>query len=96
MTTSWAGAGRLLPEHDALSLRSSFLPDSRKERPVDQNFFCVILVACLAWMVYMMTFRTDDWLRISAQHREHQREVFGALGKGAKAGLGIARFFLRK
>jgi hypothetical protein len=63
---------------------------------VDQNFFYVILVACLAWMVYMMTFRTDDWIRINAQHREHQREVFGALGKGAKAGFGIARFFLRR
>ena len=63
---------------------------------MDQNFFYVILVASLIWMVYMMTFRTDDWLRINAQHRENQREVFDALGKGAKFGFGIARMFMRK
>jgi hypothetical protein len=63
---------------------------------VNEQFFWVILIGCLAWMVYMMTFRTDDWMRINAQHREHQREVFGALGKDAKVGFGIARLFMRK
>lgn len=63
---------------------------------MNEQFFWVILVGCLAWMVYMMTFRTDDWIRINDKHREHQREVFGALGKGAKVGFGIARFFMRR
>jgi hypothetical protein len=63
---------------------------------LNEWIFYAFLIGCAIWMAYMMTFRTDDWIRINAQHREHQREVFGALGKGAKFGFGIARFFLRR
>jgi hypothetical protein len=63
---------------------------------MNEQLFYLILVASLVWMVYMMTFRTEDWLRINSQYRENQREVFGALGKGAKFGFGIARMFMRK
>ena len=37
---------------------------------MNEWIFYAFLIGCAIWMAYMMTFRTDDWIRINAQHRE--------------------------
>jgi hypothetical protein len=64
------------------------------------GFFCLLL---FAWMVYMMTFRTDDWLRMvkNEQERKAQAEKLKQqrdqrIGTAVKGALSLAEKFLKK
>lgn len=43
----------------------------------------------LLWMLYMMTFRTDDWFRLVKEDRERKEKLF----KGA---FHVARWWFKK
>ena len=58
--------------------------------------FIILLVAVLGWMVYMMTCRTDDWIKLCKADEERKKAVAARMGGAAKASLGIARIFLKK
>ncbi len=61
---------------------------------------CLSVLACLvalkAWQVYMMTCRTDDWLKIAeAEHR--RRVILGEkIGDRGKVTLGKIREWMAK
>jgi hypothetical protein len=54
---------------------------------------CVVLVG---WMLYMMTFRTDDWLRLVKDEQERKAKRDERIDKVVKTSVGIARFFMKK
>lgn len=54
---------------------------------------CVVLVG---WMLYMMTFRTDDWLRLVKDEQERKAKRDERIGKVVKTSVGIARLFMKK
>ena len=53
----------------------------------------VVIVVGIAWWFYMMTFRTDDWLRLvkDEQERKAKRDE-----RAAKVVKGLAGWFLKK
>jgi hypothetical protein len=51
--------------------------------------FVILCVVCFGWMFYMMTFRTDDWLRLVKEDRERKAKVL----KGA---FSLARWLFKK
>jgi hypothetical protein len=61
-----------------------------------QTAFQLILLGVGAWMIYMMTFRTDDFLRLWKADQERNEKIFKGLGTAAKGGVWLASRFLKK
>lgn len=61
-----------------------------------QTIFYWFLFGVVAWMLYMMTCRTDDWLRLIKSDQERNDRIAKGLGQAAKGGLWIASRFLKK
>jgi len=36
------------------------------------ELWVVLVVVCIGWWLYMMTFRTDDWLRLVKDEQERK------------------------
>ena len=65
--------------------------------------FGFITLLLFAWMFYMMTFRTDDWLVLvkNEEERKERREKLKQqrdqrIGNAAKGVLSVAKMFLKK
>lgn len=61
-----------------------------------QTFFYLLLFGVGVWMLYMMTCRTDDWLRLMKSDQERNDRIAKGLGQAAKGGLWLANRFLKK
>jgi hypothetical protein len=61
-----------------------------------QSAFQLILLGVGAWMIYMMTCRTDDWLRLVKSDQERNDRIAKGLGRAAKGGIWLASRFLKK
>jgi hypothetical protein len=59
-----------------------------------QTAFQLLLWGVGIWMIYMMTCRTDDWLRLMKSDQERNEQIFRGLGQATKGSLWLAsRFF---
>ncbi len=63
----------------------------------------ILAVAVIGWMFYMMTCRTDDWLRLvkDEEERKVRREKLKQkrderIGNAAKGALSLAKTFMKK
>ncbi len=57
--------------------------------------FGAMCVALIGWMLYMMTFRTDDWLRLVKDEQERKAKRDEQIGKAAR-GAAKGAFILAK
>ncbi len=57
--------------------------------------WCVMGIAVL-WMFYMMTFRTDDWLRLVKDEQERKAKRQERTDKVLKGAFTVARWWLKK
>ena len=48
------------------------------------------------WMFYMMTFRTDDWLRLLKDEQECKAKRQERMGKVVKGTFDVAKWWLNK
>jgi hypothetical protein len=55
----------------------------------------VIGIVCL-WVFYMMTFRTEDWLRLRKEEEERKAKRHERAGNAFKGALFVARWWLKK
>ena len=55
----------------------------------------VIGIVCL-WVFYMMTFRTEDWLRLRKEEEERKAKRHERAGNALKGALFVARWWLKK
>ena len=60
-----------------------------------QSAFQLILLGVGVWMLYMMTCRTDDWLRLVKSDQERNEKIAKGLGQAAKGGLWLFRRFMK-
>lgn len=60
------------------------------------QFFNLVLYASLAWVIYMMTFRTKDWLDIEQANRKRNDRIMKGLGQAAKGGIWLLGRFNKK
>ena len=66
-----------------------------------QELYCwfamIVLIGCGIWMIYMMTCRTDDWIKLRKQHEEakekRQERMKQAAGVAAKGAILLAKLF---
>jgi hypothetical protein len=56
----------------------------------------LVFVALLVWLFYMMTFRTDDFLRLWEANQKAKRETFHTIGKVAKPTFGLLSWWLTR
>ena len=52
-------------------------------------------IVCL-WMFYMMTFRTDDWLRLLKDREERKAKQRERTNKALKGAFSLARWWMKK
>jgi len=52
--------------------------------------------AVVAWYLFMATFRHKQLIELNQHMSGNLKETAGGLGKAAKFGVGVARFFLKK
>jgi hypothetical protein len=57
--------------------------------------FGIITVLLLLWMFYMMTFRTEDWLRLVKNEQERKAEAHKRRGQMLKGGFFVVRILWR-
>ena len=55
-----------------------------------------LIVLMLGWMFYMMTFRTDDWLRLVKDEQERKARRQDRRDKALKGAFTVARWWLKK
>ncbi len=60
------------------------------------QFFNLVLFGVLVWMVYMMTFRTKDWLDLEQSNRERNDRIMKGLGHAAKGSAWLLGRFFKK
>ena len=60
------------------------------------QIFIWMVVAAIAWVIYMATFRTEDFLKLMEKDRERKREQWKQVGSAAKTGFTIARWFMKR
>ena len=58
--------------------------------------FVILCVLCFGWMFYMMTFRTDDWIRLRKEEEERKAKRHERAGNAFKGALFVARWWLKK
>ena len=58
--------------------------------------FLMILFGVIGWMIYMMTCRTDDFIRLVKADDERRKNSGARLGKAVRGGVGIAKFFMKR
>ena len=58
--------------------------------------FLWILGISVLWMFYMITFRTDDWLRLLKDEQERKANRQERMGKVAKGAFDVAKWWLNK
>jgi hypothetical protein len=63
---------------------------------VNSQLFNLVIVGLMAWVMYMMTFRTRDWLDLMKSNQERNDRIAKGLGQAAKGGMWLAGRFLRK
>jgi hypothetical protein len=66
---------------------------------VEGNAAVVVWVGmgiAVLWMFYMMTFRTDDWLRLVKDEEERKAKRHERAGKILKGSLSVARWWMKK
>jgi hypothetical protein len=61
---------------------------------VDSNHW--FFFAAVAWYLYMATFRHKQLIELNQHMRGNMKDPTHGLGKGAKFGVGVARFFRKK
>ncbi len=57
--------------------------------------WCIMGIAVL-WMFYMMTFRTDDWLRLLKDREERKAKRQERTDKVLKDAVHVAEWWLKK
>jgi hypothetical protein len=60
------------------------------------NWGIVFVLAIVVWMIYMMTCRTDDWLRLMKADEERKQKQAERIGKATNGAFGIARWFMKR
>lgn len=55
-----------------------------------------ILIGYVAWVAFMATYRTKDFIELVKTDQDRKDRQAARLGGAAKAGFGIARFFMRR
>jgi Tfp pilus assembly protein PilO len=58
--------------------------------------FVILCVVCFGWMFYMMTFRTDDWLRLLKEEEERKAKRQERAGKVLKGAFTLASWLSKK
>ena len=53
-------------------------------------------VGLIGWMLYMMTFRTQEWRQLVQDEQERKAKRDERIGKVVKTSVGIARLFMKK
>jgi hypothetical protein len=61
-----------------------------------QTLFNLVIFGLMVWVMYMMTFRTKDWLDLMKNNQERNDRIGKGLGQAAKGGIWLASRFLRK
>ena len=59
-------------------------------------FFWAIFGIPVLWALYMMTFRTDDWLRLGKEEQERKAKRQERMGKFCKGAFDAAKWWLKK
>jgi hypothetical protein len=59
-------------------------------------WFVILCVVCFGWMFYMMTFRTDDWLRLVKDEQERKAKRQERTNKALKGGAAFLANWLSK
>ena len=59
-------------------------------------WFVILCVVCFGWMFYMMTFRTDDWIRLHKEEQERKAKRQERMGKVCKGAFDVAKWWLNK
>jgi hypothetical protein len=55
-----------------------------------------VLLAYIAWVLYMATFRTKDFLDLMEQDRQRKRDQAERFGRATKTGFSIAKWFMSR
>ena len=63
---------------------------------MSESTFQLVFWASIVWVMYMATFRHKQLIEVDQHMRGNLKETAGGLGKAAKFGVGVARFFLKK
>jgi hypothetical protein len=58
--------------------------------------FVILCVVCIGWWLFMMTFRTDDWLRLLKEEEERKAKRHKRAGDTLKGALSVARWLSKK
>jgi hypothetical protein len=58
--------------------------------------FVILCVLCFGWMFYMMTFRTDDWLRLLKEEEERKAKRHERAGKVLKGASTLVSWLSKK
>jgi hypothetical protein len=58
--------------------------------------FVILCVVCIGWWLYMMTFRTDDWLRLVKDEQERKAKRQERTDKVLKGAFTLARWLSKK
>ena len=58
--------------------------------------FVILCVVCFGWMFYMMTFRTDDWLRLVKDEEERKAKRHERAKEGLKGAFSVFRWWMKK
>lgn len=56
----------------------------------------IVCLLLIGWMLYMMTFRTDDWLRLVKDEQERKAKRDERIGKAIKGGAVLAKWLMKK
>jgi hypothetical protein len=59
-------------------------------------FFWALFGIPVLWALYMMTFRTDDWLRLRREEQERKAQRQERIGKVFKGAFDVAKWWLNK
>lgn len=59
------------------------------------DIFVLMFYGTFAWLLYMMTFRTSDFLALVKADEERKRRQARMLGGAARLGMGIAKMFMK-
>jgi len=77
------------------TLQGSWAVFSGKEE-IMTVLFVILCVVCFGWMIFMMTFRTDDWLRLLKEEEERKAKRHERAGNILKGAVSLASWLSKK